>query len=528
MNGRAASLAAHLSDGEPCPVCGSREHPSPAQSAGASVPGDDELTQARLQVEQLERAEKQAAEALARHDSELAQLRVREQQLRESLGALAEESIESLQRQLEASQARTLAAANAQKQLPRLQAELDQAAEAARSSQQRVQGLDLQLQTSRSAVAAGQATRDQCLNDLPEQLRTVAAVEAEHCRVQKSVADLEAAIRSAEDLAKRSAADLAAAEQKQQSMQAELTAAEARLKAARETFAARLQEVGFASEPEFAAARLADSQIEDLRGRIDRGEKALAAAADRIDRARQNAANLVRPDLDAVRQSYAAAKQQCEAAVAHRSELDAGRKTLAGLQQQLEETARQFAQLDEQYRVIGKIAEVANGRNPRNLKLHRFVLGFLLDDVLSAATLRLRAMSRGRYQLQRMQQIEDKRISGGLDLEVFDSHTGSARPVATLSGGESFQASLSLSLGLADVVQARSGGLRMETMFVDEGFGSLDADALDEAIRAIQDLQKSGRLVGIISHVPELRQLVSARLEVSSGPAGSVAAFHVA
>ena len=525
-NGRAAGLAQDLRAGEPCPVCGSHEHPAPAHLAG-QVPGDEELNQAQRRVEALLEAEKQAAKALSEHEKALAEHQSREAAVREGLAMLADAPLAQLQAEIESCRAKGEAAAAAQKQLPQTQAQLDQATRDAKSAQQQAEALDAELATSRSAVTTLQTLCEECLNDLPEQFRTVAAVEAEHKRVQKIVADIEIAMAAAEETAGKATAALAGAQEADRSTRTELAAADQQLKAAQETFATRLQEVGFASPHEFMAARLPHVEITRLREQISGDEQAVAAVADRLTRAEQAAAGLVRPDMAAVQQAYSSAKRQCNEAVQRRSDLEAQRKMLARLQEDLAQAAAEFAKLDAQYGVIGKMAEVANGRNPKNLKLHRFVLGFLLDDVLSAATQRLRTMSRGRYQLQRMQQIEDRRIVGGLDLEVFDAHTGSARPVATLSGGESFQASLSLSLGLADVVQARSGGIRMETMFVDEGFGSLDSEALDEAIRAIQDLQKSGRTVGIISHVPELRQLVNARLEVTSGPAGSSAAFHV-
>jgi len=120
-----------------------------------------------------------------------------------------------------------------------------------------------------------------------------------------------------------------------------------------------------------------------------------------------------------------------------------------------------------------------------------------------------------------------KNAAGGLEIEIFDQYTGYARSVATLSGGETFLASLSLALGLADVVQSYAGGIHLDTILVDEGFGTLDPEALDMAIKALIDLQKGGRLVGIISHVPELKERIDARLEVTKGKQGSRAAFHV-
>ncbi|MBM3300319.1 MAG: SMC family ATPase, partial [Deltaproteobacteria bacterium] len=180
---------------------------------------------------------------------------------------------------------------------------------------------------------------------------------------------------------------------------------------------------------------------------------------------------------------------------------------------------------ETQYAVVGRISEVANGHNAQGITFQRFVLAALLDDVLIAATQRLQIMTHRRYSLQRRAERSDRRTAGGLDLEVLDSYTGIARPVSTLSGGESFLASLSLALGLSDVVQAYSGGIYLDTIFVDEGFGSLDPEALDLAFRALVDLQRGGRLVGIISHVPDLRERIDARLEVMPSRDGSRARF---
>ena len=161
------------------------------------------------------------------------------------------------------------------------------------------------------------------------------------------------------------------------------------------------------------------------------------------------------------------------------------------------------------------------------VSFERYVLGFLLDEVSLFANLRLKEMTRGRYRLRRREDRSDKRKGAGLDLEVIDGFTGEARPVQTLSGGETFLASLSLALGLADVVQSRCGGIHLETLFVDEGFGTLDPETLDLAIKALLDLQQGGRLVGIISHVPELKESIDARLEIIPTDKGSRAEFHV-
>ena len=161
------------------------------------------------------------------------------------------------------------------------------------------------------------------------------------------------------------------------------------------------------------------------------------------------------------------------------------------------------------------------GEAHNRISLQRFVLSVLLDDVLIQASQRLHIMSNGRYQLVRKEDRSKGNKASGLDLEVEDSYTGKNRPVATLSGGESFMAALSLALGLSDVVQSYAGGIKLDTLFIDEGFGSLDPESLDLAIRTLIDLQATGRMIGIISHVSELKEQMALRLDVISSKNGS-------
>jgi exonuclease SbcC len=181
--------------------------------------------------------------------------------------------------------------------------------------------------------------------------------------------------------------------------------------------------------------------------------------------------------------------------------------------------------LEQQYGIAGRLHEIASGNNPLRMTFERFILASLLDEVLFAGTRRLKIMSSGRFEMHRALASIDLRTSGGLDLQIFDTYTGTSRPVTSLSGGESFLAALSLALGLADIVQSNAGGIRLETIFIDEGFGSLDAEALDLAFQALSNLGLGGRLVGIISHVTELRERIDTRLEVVSDRKGSSTRF---
>jgi len=187
--------------------------------------------------------------------------------------------------------------------------------------------------------------------------------------------------------------------------------------------------------------------------------------------------------------------------------------------------SKELESLDAEYTLVARLSDAANGRNNLKISFQRYVLAALFDDVLRAANERLRKMSEGRYELMRAEDVRDRRLQGGLEIDVADSYSGERRPARTLSGGETFLASLALALGLADVVQAHSGGVRLDSMFIDEGFGSLDSDSLDHAVQTLVSLRQPGRLVGIISHVEALKERFSAILEVRKTARGSGVVF---
>lgn len=178
------------------------------------------------------------------------------------------------------------------------------------------------------------------------------------------------------------------------------------------------------------------------------------------------------------------------------------------------------------YRIIGELANLANGKKSPYISFERFVLASYFQEIIDAANIRLSKMTGERFILKRKEDKSKGTSQQGLELEVYDNYTGKCRHVKTLSGGESFKAALSLALGLSDVVQANAGGISLDTIFIDEGFGTLDSESLDNAISSLIALQKGGRLVGIISHVPELKERIEAKLEIKSSLEGSVAKFN--
>ncbi|MBD7915826.1 AAA family ATPase [Clostridium sp. Sa3CUN1] len=205
------------------------------------------------------------------------------------------------------------------------------------------------------------------------------------------------------------------------------------------------------------------------------------------------------------------------------SKIDQNSKTL----ETCLEFNKKIVQEEEKYKTIGRLSKIINGDNPRKISFERYVLAAYFEDIISAANIRFSKMTNSRFELLRKEELGDKRKGQGLDLEVFDNYTGKSRDVKTLSGGESFKASLAMALGLADVVQRYSGGIQLDTIFIDEGFGTLDPESLDIAIDCLIDLQDNGRVVGVISHVQELKDRIDVKLEVTSTNKGSKAEFRV-
>ena len=355
------------------------------------------------------------------------------------------------------------------------------------------------------------------------------AAEARHSvgavqeKVRRGEAALKAALEAdqlARDESVRVAVELEAASRQS-------NAADAALREAQQTWLQRLQQAKFAIEEEYLAAHLSGKELESLARTVEEYESALAEARFAAAQVQSEIEGRVRPELKELEQGATAAGLAYRKAANESGQLTERLQALASVQQRLNQISADYQDVEARYGVFGSMSEVARGENLHRISLQRFVLASRLDDVLAAASRTLSKMSRGRYLLRRNIETADRRSAGGLELEVEDAYTAGTRPVATLSGGESFQAALALALGLSEVVQAYAGGIRLDTIFIDEGFGTLDPEALDLAIDTLLDLQQSGRLVGVISHVPELRERIDVRLEILAGAGGSRAVFRL-
>lgn len=187
----------------------------------------------------------------------------------------------------------------------------------------------------------------------------------------------------------------------------------------------------------------------------------------------------------------------------------------------LKEKEKQLHLLSQEFGIVKDLDNMASGNNARRLVFEQYVLAGYFEEILRAANIRLAKMTDGRFELSRMEEISDGRTKDNLEMRVLDYYTGKYRSVKTLSGGEAFKASLALALGMSDVIQGYSGGIRVDTLFVDEGFGALDSESLDQACRTLQSLVEKDRLIGIISHVPELSEKIEKQIIITKTNVGS-------
>ena len=383
-----------------------------------------------------------------------------------------------------------------------------------------------ELAEATAAQASAVAVLDERGRGVPADLRDPAELARRLAQAGDELASLERALTQAQTADRDTAAALAGATatlaEKQRTHDA-LATAVADIEAER---LARIADAGFPDEKAYFAARREPAVMAELAERVTAHDADVKAAAARLRRAAAAARGLERPDLEGLAQRHAVAARAADEARDERAAQMAARDVLARAADDLTRLQAAIGAHEATYAVVGRLARVADGDNDLRLSFQRYMLAAYLDDVLVVASARLAAMTDQRFTLHRREQ-GDKRRALGLDLEVADAYTGARRPVSTLSGGETFQASLALALGLAEVVQSHEGGVKLDTVFVDEGFGSLDPDNLAAALDTLIGLQTGGRLVGIISHVADLREQIEARLEVTTTRAGSQARFVV-
>ncbi|EUJ30899.1 exonuclease, SbcC family protein [Listeria cornellensis FSL F6-0969] len=516
---QAAILALTLVDGDACPVCGSMEHPNVAlETSGVTKTEVDtaregqsarqdalkaiavKVEQKKWQIEQIVFASEESLQVLkdrqVLYGEELAE---KEKKLTEMDDFLAEES--GVEEQLERNKQDMIKLGEEKGKLQTVYEEVSKSVDAAKT------------------------TYALLLEDVPEEFQNPAVFYEQQKTLTTKITDFE------EKKGHSESAYNAAKEGHYKTVSVSDMAGKAVLKAddalivQRTIFKDIMAANGFADYVSYQRAILSPELLDEKERFIRDFEQRYHFVSERLKEMEARLAGIEQPDLKELQRLDDEAKR----AYHEKAELWMGQKDAARKLSELSERFLKYlvetSEAEKAYADIGYLADMARGKNDRRLTFERFVLATFLDTILLRANGRLKKMTNGRFQLNRKKEKSKGNVQSGLELEVYDEYTGLERHVKTLSGGESFKTSLSLALALAEVVQEMSGGISLETMFIDEGFGTLDPESLEMAVECLLETQESGRLVGIISHVPELKERIPSRLEVTATNHGSTTKF---
>ena len=461
LDEQAGILAQTLVEDQPCPVCGSIHHPAPAkQNPGA--PSKDEL---ELLQQELEQCRKREADTSRIAGELLGNVRSRE----ESIYREAEEleltgGLEDMTHQL----------VNQEKQ-----------------GQETGELLQQELKLASEKVKQ----KDMWNRLLPEQEKALEKVTEELQQIKERQAALESKQKAAVEEIQRLTELLPYSGPKE----------------AREKQTELVQK-----------QNVMKRQLEQAEKAVQTAEVEIAGTEGRLKELRQQLEEAVEADTEALRQKQAEIETEKAACEERGKELHHRIQNNQSVLKNLQNRSKELVEKEKQYTMVRSLAVTALGNIPgkEKIMLETYVQMTYFDRIIARANTRLMVMTGGQYEMKRRKGSSNLRSQSGLELDVIDHYNGSERSIRTLSGGESFQASLSLALGLADEIQASAGGIRLDTMFVDEGFGSLDSESLEQAVQALAGLAESKRLVGIISHVDELKNRIDRQIVVKKERSG--------
>lgn len=528
---QAGLLAKNLTDGEPCPVCGAVHHPAPA-ALSPGAPSEAQVEQARTAAAgaraEAESCARQCSATRATNNALAEQTEALLAQLLPNVPPLAYASeVLLLEEKL------TAAYNDASTTLEQLQRKSEQMAELTLKSDSLSKQLDdfskvhgdlegeiTPLRIEQEGLSRELASRRARLDWADAQ--TVRTKLAEAQAEQKSLEEAyDQALRLQTEAKQNLAAALAVLQEREQRLPALAQAAEA----AQRAYAKALEESGFASEDAYRAA-LPESAaaLEGQQRQLEEHKAQTAALRAEAARLEEETKMLTQtPGIDELAEKQA----ETEAALALAGQAAATAQSLldqnTACREKLKRLQKGRTKLEADYLEWKSLADTANGEltGKDKISFESYILAAWFAQILAAANQRFRVMTGERYRLVRRAASSNLKSQSGLDMDVLDNYTGKTRDVRSLSGGESFKASLSLALGLSDVVQRHSGGVQIDAMFIDEGFGTLDAESLDAAVTVLQSLAGAGRTVGIISHVAELSGRIDKQIVVHKGQTGS-------
>ncbi|MGI8277249.1 AAA family ATPase [Bacillus mycoides] len=513
LSEQAGILALHLHDGESCPVCGSMDHPKKATEQSNAI-DEKELNELREKKNIAEKLHVQLEEKWNFYRVQYEQVieevlkrGYRSEELVETYSALVQKG-----KQLAAEVNALKASEETRKQI----------AVNIKSVEEKVEELQKQ---KREVETVQHRTEMECMQlrtsyehdkqNIPESLQTVQAWKVQFDQALQELRLMEDEWEKVQEAYQHWQNENIRIQAEHDNASNQFNSAKEKKEETFTRFMKELEQSGFTDQLTYKESKLNDAEMDKLQQEIQSYYSSLEVLTKQIDELKADLKDKEYMDISSLDEQVRELeisldiikekRQRAQNAVSYITDLH---ENIKRIDEQIHEEEKAFQELVDLY-------EVMKGDNDSRISFERYILIEYLEQIVQIANERLRKLSNGQFYLKRSERVEKRNRQSGLGLDVYDAYTGQTRDVKTLSGGEKFNASLCLALGMADVIQAYEGGISIETMFIDEGFGSLDEESLTKAVDALIDLQKSGRFIGVISHVQELKNAMPAVLEVT-------------
>ncbi|MDW3037016.1 MULTISPECIES: AAA family ATPase [Bacillus cereus group] len=513
LSEQAGILALHLHDGESCPVCGSTNHPKKASEQSDAI-NEKELNDLRDKKNIAEKLHVQVEEKWnfyhLQYEQVIEEVKKRgyqSEELAETYSALVQKGkqlateVNTLKASEETRKQTAVKIKSIEEKVDALQKQKHEV----ETEQHRIEMDCMQLRTS----------YEHDKKNIPENLQTVQAWKVQFDQAMHELKLMEDEWKKVQEAYQHWQNENIRIQAEQEGASNQFESAKSKKEETFTRFMRELEQSGFTAQITYKEAKLSDAEMDMLQKEIQSYYSSLEVLAKQIEELHAELKDKEYMDittlgehikeleinLDIIKEK----RQRAQNAVTYISDLH---ENIRRIDEQIHEEEKAFQELVDLY-------EVMKGDNESRISFERYILIEYLEQIVQIANERLRKLSNGQFYLKRSERVEKRNRQSGLGLDVYDAYTGQTRDVKTLSGGEKFNASLCLALGMADVIQAYEGGISIETMFIDEGFGSLDEESLTKAVDALIDLQKSGRFIGVISHVQELKNAMPAVLEVT-------------
>ncbi|SOB99944.1 exonuclease SbcC [Ureibacillus xyleni] len=508
LSNQAAILAANLVPGSPCPVCGSTDHQT-VNREHISLIDEQALKNLKAQLTQIEQKKYDAQVNVNASKMQIKQYEESLQNLRAPIHEQEQfnQQFHEVNARVEQLQKDAETLLNYKKQLKQYQTSNEQLDENRKRLEQSYQMINEQLVQQRTILEQQRLSIPGHLQQL-SQLQQALKVAKEHRDallqqwelVQKNLQAVEKSVVSNNEAYNQ--------------IKHQLEHLEEKLKIAKVQLLETINVNGFESYSQFKAAIRSEQEIQQLQERHLAFANELHSLTNQVQEERQQLKGIVKVDLSLAQEQLTQLKGSYENALQTLNFTKDYERHAIDFSDRLDRVAVEIHHLEEVSAQIIDLYNLLRGQNSKKISFERYVQMGYLEQITEAANIRLKNLSNGQYYLQCSDRQESHGRQSGLSLDVYDTYTGQSRDVKSLSGGEKFNASLCLALGMADVIQSFQGSVQIDTMFIDEGFGSLDEESLMKAIDTLIDLQKSGRMIGVISHVNELKAAMPAILQV--------------